>query len=100
MSSLLILVLLMGIVTYIPRAVPMVMLQKAKLPPRIKRFLEFVPYAVLASLIFPGILNAVNHMEAAVIGGITSVILAFMKLNLMIVVLGGILAVFITQLTI
>lgn len=98
MTSLILLVVAMGIVTYIPRMLPMVFLQKVRLPGRVRRFLEFVPYAVLASLIFPGILFSVEHIESAVAGGVVAVLLSALRVNLILVVIGGISGVFVADL--
>jgi branched-subunit amino acid transport protein len=98
MTSLILLVIGMGLVTYIPRMLPMVFLQKVELPMRLKRFLEFVPYAVLASLIFPDILYSVENSEAAIAGAGTAIVLAAFRVNLIIVVIGGIAGVFIGDL--
>ncbi len=98
MNSLILLVIAMGVVTYLPRMLPMVFLKNMKLPAKVRRFLQFVPYAVLASLIFPGILSSVNNVYLAVVGGVVSVVLALFGLNVIIVVLGGIISVFIAQL--
>jgi len=84
----------MAIVTYIPRMLPMVLLQEIKLPPLIKRFLELIPFAALSALIFPGILSSTGSTTSAVIGGIIAVLLAFFRLNLIVVVVGSILSVF------
>lgn len=91
------LVIGMGIVTYVPRMLPMVFLKNLNLPPSLKRFLQFIPYAVLASLIFPGILTSVGTVESAIIGGLVSVILSLLRVNLILVVLGGIMGVFISE---
>ena len=49
-------VILMAIVTYIPRAFPVVFLRK-KLESRFLRsFLYYVPYAVLGAMIFPKVI--------------------------------------------
>ncbi|UJW56344.1 AzlD domain-containing protein [Bacillus sp. A116_S68] len=95
MTSLIFLVIGMGLVTYIPRMLPMVFLQKVQLPVRMRRFLEFVPYAVLASLIFPDILFSVENIESAIMGSLAALILAALKVNLILVVIGGITGVFI-----
>ncbi len=97
MTSLVVLVIAMGIVTYVPRMLPMVFLKKINLPPRAKRFLEFTPYAVLASLIFPGVLISVENPISGAIGGIVSVILALFRVNVIFVVIGGVIGVFIAE---
>ncbi len=90
MDSLVLLVLAMGAVTYIPRMLPMVLLQNLKLPAFLNRFLEFIPFAAIGALIFPGILSSTGDTASAVAGGAVSAMLAYLQLNLMLVVLGGI----------
>ncbi|MDI6813820.1 MAG: AzlD domain-containing protein [Desulfitobacteriaceae bacterium] len=98
MKSLALLVLGMGLVTYIPRMLPMVLLGKVNLHPFLSRFLQFIPFAALSALIVPGILSSTNSTTSAVAGGVAASILAFFRLNVMFVVLGGILGVFFWEL--
>lgn len=95
MNELILLVIAMGVVTYIPRMLPMIFLKNIKLSSPVKRFLEFVPYAVLASLIFPGILFSVDNLASAVFGATISIILAFLRVNLVLIVVGGIVGVWV-----
>lgn len=97
MISLLLLVVAMALVTYIPRLFPLLWLKNVALPPLLKRFLLFTPYAVLASLIFPGLLTATNTVSSALIGGAVAVCLALLRVNLVFVVLGGIAGVYILE---
>lgn len=97
MISLFLLVLAMAFVTYIPRLVPLLWLRDIKLPPLLKRFLLFTPYAVLASLIFPGILQATNSLMSALAGGVVAVVLALFRANLMLVVIGSIAGVYLIE---
>ncbi|WP_018133159.1 AzlD domain-containing protein [Effusibacillus pohliae] len=93
-DSLWLLVLGMGAVTYIPRMLPMVTLENIQLPPFWNRFLRFVPFAALSALIFPGILSSTGNMKSALAGGVIAVLLALLRVNLVLIVLGGILAAF------
>ncbi|MCT4778079.1 MULTISPECIES: AzlD domain-containing protein [Exiguobacterium] len=97
MISLFLLVLAMAFFTYIPRLVPLLWLRDVKLPPLLKRFLLFTPYAVLASLIFPGILSATNSLTSALAGGAVAAALALLRANLMLVVIGGIAGVYLVE---
>ncbi len=92
------LVVAMGLVTYIPRMIPMVLLNGVKLPKRLRTFLGFIPYAALGALIFPGILSSTGDTASAACGFVVSIALALAKLNVMIVVVGGIAAVYVYQL--
>lgn len=97
-KSLVLLIVGMGLVTYIPRMLPMVILKDLKLPTRVKRFFDFIPFAILGALIFPGILYSTDSISSAVFGGMVAVLLAFYKVNLVIVVIGGILGAYVWSL--
>jgi len=48
----------MGIVTYIPRWLPLFFLSRRRLPPWLVLWLDFIPAAILSALILPAILTA------------------------------------------
>lgn len=48
-------ILLMALVTYIPRMLPLVLLSKYKLPEWFKNWLTFIPTAIFGALIFPDV---------------------------------------------
>jgi len=98
MLKYILLIAAMGLVTYIPRMIPMVVLNGVKLPARLKTFLGFIPFAALGALIFPGILSSTGDTGSAACGLAASILLALAKLNVMIVVVGGIAAVYLYQL--
>ncbi len=52
-SKLVIAILLMSIVTYLPRFLPMFFLSKKKLSPLVESWLSYVPVAVLSALLGP-----------------------------------------------
>jgi branched-subunit amino acid transport protein len=90
--NLIYLVFAMALVTYVPRMLPMVLLQNVNLPIYIKQFMKLIPYAALGALIFPGVLTSTgaDHMEPAIVGCSMAVLLAWFETNLIIVVAGGI----------
>jgi len=90
-------VLLMGLVTYVPRMLPQVFLKDISLSPFVANFLGFVPYAVLGALIFPGILTSTGSTGSAVAGALAATFLACLRLNIVVVVFGGILGVYLWQ---
>lgn len=47
------LILGMGIVTFLPRILPLVVLTRWVLPEKMKRGLEYIPLSILSALIFP-----------------------------------------------
>lgn len=85
------LVLGMTIVTYIPRALPAVFLDRMKLSPKLERFLNLIPYTAMAALIFPGILTVDSAQPLiGILGGLTALVLAWRKCPLMVCVLAAI----------
>ena len=40
------------VVTYIPRMLPLVLLSKSKLPKKVEEFLDYIPIAILGSILF------------------------------------------------
>lgn len=85
----------MSAATMIPRVIPGFLVDKLQFRPWVNRFLSAIPYAALGALIFPGILSVVpGEPQIGIIGGIAAVILAYFKLNVVFVVLGAILTVY------
>ncbi|WP_031516071.1 AzlD domain-containing protein [Desulfofalx alkaliphila] len=97
MDKLIFLVIAMAIVTYLPRMLPMVLLSNIQLPPYLHTFFEFIPFAALGALIFPGILSSTGSTDSAMAGCIVAIAIAYCRLNLMFVVIGGILGVFVWE---
>lgn len=84
----------MGIVTFLPRLLPVLIMNKWALPPWVKRWLKAVPYAALGALIFPGILTVdPGRPWVGLVGGLVACILALLRLPFLIVILGAVAAV-------
>jgi branched-subunit amino acid transport protein len=98
MEKLLIIVILMALVTYIPRVIPIAFLSGKGLPLFIKNFLYYIPFAVLGALIFPDILYSTDSIFSAAAGLVTAVVLGLLRLNVIVVVFGSILGVLAFQL--
>lgn len=96
MSYTLIAVLLMALVTYIPRVLPISIFRKEIKSKYIKSFLQYVPYAVLGALTFPDIINSTGNYQTALFGTVVALILAYMGKSLVVVALGAILTVLVT----
>ncbi|TFD97643.1 AzlD domain-containing protein [Jeotgalibacillus sp. R-1-5s-1] len=81
----------MAIVTYIPRVLPLTILEGKELPPFLQGVLKNIPYAVLGALIFPGILLIQpENILFGVIGAAAAFLLAAIGADVMLVVLGSI----------
>lgn len=87
-------VLLMALVTYLPRLIPMTFLRGKKLDPLLKNFLKCVPFAVLGALIFPEVLHSTDSIPSAAAGLIAAIAFAYMRVNVVLVVIGGIAVVY------
>ncbi|MBO5198237.1 MAG: AzlD domain-containing protein [Lachnospiraceae bacterium] len=90
-------VLIMALVTYIPRALPFVAFRKKIKSRFIKSFLQYVPYAVLGALTFPDVFYSTGNLATAVCGTVTALILAFLGKGLVVVAGGAIAVVFLTN---
>lgn len=98
MSKILLTIIVMGVVTYIIRVVPITCC-RGQLKSRFwNSFLYYIPYAVLGAMIFPDILESTPHMLSAITGGIFAIILSLFERSLMTVVIGAIAVVYITEL--
>lgn len=75
-----ILIILMMLVTYIPRAIPSLVVDKLKFPPKFEKFLGLIPYTAMAALIFPGVLGVdPGRWYIGVVGGAVAVILSMIR---------------------
>ncbi|SJZ94642.1 AzlD domain-containing protein [Selenihalanaerobacter shriftii] len=99
MENLIVLIIGMAVVTYVPRMLPIVLLQDMELPNSLRRFLEFIPFAAIGALIFPGILSSTGSKESAIIGGIVAISLAIFEINLLLIVVSSIFGVFFWEIT-
>lgn len=91
-------VLVMALVTYIPRVLPISVFQKELKSSYMKSFLVYIPYAVLASLTFPSIFYATGNQKTAMVGTIIALISAYLEQSLVIVAISSITAVYLSGL--
>lgn len=90
-------VAVMAIVTYIPRMLPLTLMRRKIQNRFIKSFLYYVPYAVLAAMTLPSILYSTSSMFSAITGMAAAVYLAYKDKGLLIVALGAVFVVFVTE---
>ena len=83
----------MALVTYIPRMLPLTVFQ-GRIQSRFWRsFLQYVPYAVLGAMTFPGIFYATDNMLCAGLGAAVAVVAAYFGGSLLVVAICAVLAV-------
>lgn len=90
-------VLVMAVVTYIPRMLPLSLLRRRVENRFLQSFLYYMPYAVLGAMTFPAILNATATPWSAVIGLAVALCLSWLRLNLLPVALASTAAVFLVE---
>ncbi|MDF2612749.1 MAG: branched-chain amino acid transport [Clostridia bacterium] len=77
--------LIMAVVTYIPRVLPLTLFNKKIQSVYIRSFLHYVPYAVLGAMTFPHVFYSTKHMPYAIIGTLSAIILGYYGKGLLIV---------------
>ena len=66
-------VLVMAVVTYIPRVLPLSLMRRRVESRFLQSFLYYMPYAVLGAMTFPAILFATDSMISAAVGFVVAV---------------------------
>lgn len=89
----------MALVTFIPRAIPAVFIEKMNFSPKFEKFLKLIPYTAMAALILPGAITAdPDRVYIGIIGALVAAVLSYRKFNLIICVLAAIVADFLIYL--
>lgn len=72
-----------AVVTFIPRLIPALFIDRLEFPPKVEKFLNLIPYTALAALICPGVLTVDNQLwYIGLIGAIVAAGLAWKKVPL------------------
>jgi len=87
----------MALTTYVIRMLPMAIFRKKITNVRVRSFLYYVPYAVLAAMTFPAIFSSTGTTASAVAGCAAAILLAYFKKGLLTVAVGAAAVVFVTQ---
>lgn len=83
----------MALVTYIPRALPGVVIKHMRLGRKAEKFLRLIPYTAMAALIFPDVLTInPDRSEIGIVGGLVATILALLKMPIIVCAVAAILA--------
>lgn len=97
MHNIYLMILVMALVTYLIRALPILLLRRQIRSPFIRSFLYYVPYVTLSVMIFPDVLTSTGLLWSALAGFGTMLALSFMKKNMFLVALASCLVVFLTE---
>lgn len=69
-----------ALVTFIPRIIPALFIDKLNFSPKFEKFLNLIPYTALAALICPGVLTVDNQLwYIGLIGAVVAAGLAWKK---------------------
>lgn len=96
-TRILIAILIMALVTYLPRMLPLAIFKKKIQNKFIRSFLAYVPYAVLAAMTFPEIFSSTSNFISAMVGTAAAIALAYFGRGLLTVALSATAAVFLTE---
>lgn len=92
-NKIMLLILGMGLVSYLPRALPAVIIEKMRFGKQMEKFLKLIPYTAMAALICPGVFHAdADHPIIGIAGGGIAGILAWFRCPVMLCVLAAIAA--------
>ena len=90
-------ILVMALVTYLIRMIPLTVFRKKITNPFIRSFLYYVPYACLTAMTIPAVFYATASLLSALAGVAVAVILACCRRSLVTVAAGACLAVFVVE---
>ena len=76
-------ILVMAAVTYLIRVTPLVLIRREIKSPLIRSFLHYVPYATLAVMTFPAILEATQSTWSGLAALAAGIVLAFLGRSLL-----------------
>lgn len=93
-------ILLIALVTYLLRALPLTLIRKPIRSVFVRSFLFYVPYVTLSVMTFPAILNAAGSKAAGLIAFAAAMALALGRRGLLTVSLGACAAAFVAGLLI
>lgn len=94
MQRLILAILVMAVVTYLPRVLPLAVFRKKIKNRFLQSFLMYMPYGVLAAMVFPDVLTSTATLYSAIAGTVVALALSYKNLGLLPVALCSVAAVF------
>lgn len=92
-----IIIISMGVLMALMRVLPIIFVKKEIKNRFLKSFLEYIPFAILTSLLFPEVFHSTSSLLSGIIGFAVAGILAFFGQGMIVVALSSVAAVFITE---
>lgn len=91
-------ILLMAVITYLIRVLPLVLIRREIKNPFVRSFLHYVPYVTLSVMTFPAILTATDSIWSALASLVIAVVLSLKGCKLPVVAGAACLTVFLVEL--
>lgn len=83
MNNIILLIVLIAIVTFIPRLIPAIFVNKLDFGVKSKKFLNLLPFTALAALICPGVLTVDTKIwYVGLVGAVVAGVLSWKKVPL------------------
>ena len=96
--SLVLAILLMALVTYLLRMIPLVLFRKKIQSPFLNSLFAYMPYTILGAMTVPSIFTATGHVLSAVAGFVAALVVALKKDSLLLTALVACVAAYVTEL--
>ena len=97
MTDIYLYILTMALVTYAIRAIPILLIRSRIESPFIRSFLNYMPYATLAAMTFPAILNAAGGLIPSLAGFAVAMVLGLRGRSLPVVAIAATAAAFLVS---
>lgn len=82
-------ILVMALVTYLIRMIPLTFFRKRITSPFIRSMLYYLPYSVLSAMVIPSVFASTGSVITAAVGLAAALVLAFFRRSLLTVALGA-----------
>ncbi len=93
----LLVIAIMAVCTYLPRVLPLVLFRKKITNPYISSLLTYLPYGILAAMIFPDVFTSGGALISSIAGTAVALVVAWHKKGLLLVAVSAVATVFICE---
>lgn len=96
-ARILVTILVMMLCTYLPRALPLALFRKKIKNRYISSLLCYLPYGILAAMVFPAIFSSTSALISSIAGTLVALVLAWHRKSLLVVSVSACATVFIVE---
>ena len=96
-QKILLVILIMTLVTYLPRMLPLTLFRKKIKNQYVSSLLCYLPYGLLAAMVFPDIFSSTASLISGITGTAAALFLAYKKKDLLTVAVSACAVVFVTE---